>query len=549
MLCPNWETPAFLIFSGDPKIPTLLYYSHVPIIIIVLFGSFLVYRKKPKDLISQVLFALSIAFSLWGFLNLLLWAQNNIAIMTFARSFLIMVEAAFFFLGVYLVSIFPEGKDVSFKRKLIFGAFFIPFLILLPTPYTIEGFRSPGCDAFEGFFMSAYLIYFIEPFAILWMVGTLLLNYLEAHTKKRREQFLFTLFGLGGLFTVFWLSRIMVRFLGEYQFSEYGFLGIIAFVGIIVYLITRYQLFNIRVFAGEVLTVVLFILIASQFFLVTSVISRGIILTTLIIVAAFGIFLIRSTKQEARRKADLERFTKELQQANERLVELDKMKSQVFSLASYQLRTPITSIRGFAYLITGEYEKLSPDKVKEMVWRIRRSSDKMLATINEFLMWRRLEEGKMEYVYAETDIVKVVKDLVEEIRLIAEGKGLLLTVVSPPDPIMVTMDGQRITQALQNIMDNALRYTDTGWIRISVRQAEKAVIIVVHDSGRGIAPDDIQKVFKGFARSDHAMDPTQGAGIGLFVSRRIIEEGHKGKIQVESGGLGRGSTFTIELPV
>lgn len=548
MFCPGWEHPAFFIFSQDPKIPTLLYYSHIPTAVIALLGSLLIFLKNPRVLVSQILLGVAVSFSMWGFLDLILWAQDNIHIITFTWSFMLAVEAAFFFFSLYFVYVFMDGKDMPFWMKVLMSVLFLPFIILLPTSYGVEAFRLPDCDAIDGRFMNSYMLYFTEPLIILWIMGALIRRYRRTASRDKRQQALFLLAGVGAFLATFWVSRVAAKSFGDYAFEQFGFFGIVVLMGVLMYLIIRYQLFNIRIFAAQALVGTLLILVASQFFLLKDTASRMVVFVTFVIAAFFGAFLIRVTKAEAERKEKLEKLTAELKAANERLVELDKMKSQVFSFASHQLRTPITAVRGFSYLLYDEYDRLPPQKVKEMLGKIKAAGDRTVAIINDFLMLRRLEEGKMEYAYAETDMVKLVRELVEEVRLMAEGKGLELTLEAPADPVMVMMDGQKFLQVIQNLVDNAIKYTVSGWVRVSIELLDGRVRVVVRDSGRGISAEFLPKLFHEFNRDKSVMESIQGTGIGLFIAQQIINEGHKGKIWVESEGPGKGSSFFVEIP-
>lgn len=548
MLCPGWQHPLFLVFSSDPKIPSLLYYSHVPTALIAILGSLFIYSKNKRSFSAKVLVAIAIFFSLWSFADLILWAGNDISVILFAWPFLSVAEAAFFLTTLYFVYVFLEQDDISFRKKFLLASLFAPIVVFIPTVYSIQAFILPDCDAIDGEIVSRYLLYILEPTVILWIIGLLIHRLFKADSKEARAKAGILLFGIGAFLGTFWASRIVAQVFGNYEFEQYGFFGMVVFMGLLMYLIVRYQMFNVRVLTVQILVSALVFLVAAEFFLMGGLIEKAVIGITLTLTVVLGRFLVRTTEAEVKRKEELEAITRELESANVRLTELDTLKSQIFSFASHQLRTPITAIRGFSYLITEQYDKLSPERIKEMVGKIRVSSDRMVAIINDFLMLRRLEEGKMVYAFAEMDIVKLVKEILDEVRLMAESKNLKLDLSTTDEHISIEADSAKVSQVVQNFIDNAIKYTQEGWVTVSIVKGDEHVRVTVSDSGRGVSAEFLPKLFGEFNRDKSVMESIQGTGIGLFLARQIVE-GHKGKIWVESDGSGKGSSFIFEIPL
>ena len=238
---------------------------------------------------------------------------------------------------------------------------------------------------------------------------------------------------------------------------------------------------------------------------------------------------------------------KELKEANEKLKELDRLKSEFLSFASHQVKSPMGVIKGFAEIIRdGTYGEV-PEKVKETANKIFVSADKLVDLVNNLLDMRKIEEGKMNYAFEEADLVKMTNEVVDELRSSAEGKGLSLTIDSKLKEAIVKVDPQKFRQVILNFVDNAIKYTEKGWVKVSIygdgRQRGN-VILRVSDSGYGISSDLLPNLFKQFSRDAKVAKTIRGTGLGLFIAKQIIKD-HSGEIWVESEGEGKGSAFYI----
>ena len=171
-------------------------------------------------------------------------------------------------------------------------------------------------------------------------------------------------------------------------------------------------------------------------------------------------------------------------------------------------------------------------------------------SIEDFLDVSRIELGKMQYEFADFDIREMVNNLVEEFKANYKDQQLELSFESKDaGKIMINADFGKIRQVVSNIIDNAMKYTDKGFVRVFLSQnpAGDKVLIAIKDSGRGMDKDDLEKIFHKFARSNEAAKSrTQGSGLGLYVASEMVKA-HKGRIWAESEGIGKGSTFFVEL--
>jgi len=237
----------------------------------------------------------------------------------------------------------------------------------------------------------------------------------------------------------------------------------------------------------------------------------------------------------------------ELEAANAKLVVADRMKTQFLSFASHQVKSPMTVVKGYAELIMDGSFGAVPDKVKETAQKIKESSNRLIALVNNLLDLRKLEEGKVEYSMTDFDIVGLVKNIVEEQKTVAKAKGLELTLEAPAELITVHVDQEKIRQVIQNLVDNSIKYTEHGYIRVQLRMTNNECRITVEDSGIGIPADLLPNLFEQFNRGSVEAKKIQGTGLGLYIAKMFMLA-HKGTIRAESEGTGKGSTFTMELP-
>ena len=299
-------------------------------------------------------------------------------------------------------------------------------------------------------------------------------------------------------------------------------------------------LFDIKIIVTELLTFTIWVFLLMRVLLAETW-RAGIIDGSLFVfVIIFGILLIRSVIKEVEQREKLEVLNKKLE-------ELNRLKSEFLSFASHQVKAPMTIVKGFAQLIyEGAYGAI-PDKVKETSKKIINSANKMIALVENLLDLRKIEEGKMEFNFTEVEINKLVSGTIEELRPMAQDKNLDLTFTGLANEIKIKADSQKLSQVFQNFIDNAIKYTDEGWVKVKVEEKGNSVLISVSDSGRGLSRELRPHLFEQFSRDSEMAKEIQGTGLGLYIAKQIVEA-HHGKIWAESEGEGKGTTFYVEMP-
>lgn len=350
----------------------------------------------------------------------------------------------------------------------------------------------------------------------------------------------FTLLGISSLIFVVILKTSVLVFLGPI------FLAIL--IGSIAYAIVRHQLFDIKLIATDLFISGILIVLFSKIFVAET--TSGIIIDSLIFVMTsfFGILLIRTVKKEVEQREELQSLTNKLELANEKLHELDHMKSEFLSFASHQIKAPLAAIKGFATLIyDGTYGQTS-DKVNDAAHKIKDASDRMIQLVGDFLNVRKIDEGRMVYKMERVDAVKIIRSIFEELKPLAQNKKLDFGLESLPGGGWINADPQNIRQVFQNLIENSIKYTDSGFVKVKTESIVGKFIFSVSDSGHGISKELLPHLFEEFRRDALATGKIEGTGLGLFIAHQITID-HGGEIWVESEGPGKGSKFLVKLPL
>jgi signal transduction histidine kinase len=227
--------------------------------------------------------------------------------------------------------------------------------------------------------------------------------------------------------------------------------------------------------------------------------------------------------------------------------QLDRLKDEFVLTASHELRSPLTSVQGFAELLMLEKEKLTPQQV-ETVAVILDNSRHLVRLLNDLLDLARSDAGRLAIRPQPTDLGPLIEDSARLMRGQTDAAHQSLTVALDPDLPPVEAEADRIRQILVNLLTNAHEYSPEGAsISVSGRVAAAEVEIAVTDNGPGIPPDQLEHIFERFVRGDAGLTQrVGGTGLGLAISRSLVEL-HGGRLSVASE-VGRGSTFSFGLP-
>lgn len=519
--------------------------------VIPLFLGLFIFFQDRKKIINITYLGLSLCCAIWsiGFFSLL--SSKTFEIAYLARTFMdigAIILPAFWLHFVFSVL---EIKKSRFEIVLLYSiGIFISILNILDyimPGIFISNLKQIGIFQFYpsasiGYYLFALFYLIIIPYSLYYLIK----NRGDGYSLKSQQiKFLLiaAIFGFGGGTTAFFYTFNL-------SIPPYGMPLFVLYPLIVGYAITKLRLFNIKVVATEMLVGGLILFLVVRSFISESTqeqIINGVLAT---IVSIFGILLIGSVLKEVRQREEIERLAKDLSSANARLKELDKLKSEFVSIASHQLRSPLTAIKGYASLIKdGSFGKVSPG-VGEAIDKIFQSSQSLVAMVEDFLNISRIEQGRMKFEFESFDLKTLAVEIIGELKPTVERAGLTLSLSTDhQEPYAIKADHNKIRQIINNLIDNAIKYTPKGSISVTLsrRPNRKKILIAIADTGIGIDAETIPHLFEKFSRAKDANKVNViGTGLGLYIVKEIVS-GHHGRVWVESSGKGTGSTFYVEL--
>lgn len=228
------------------------------------------------------------------------------------------------------------------------------------------------------------------------------------------------------------------------------------------------------------------------------------------------------------------------------LADTERKRAQLVSDIAHELRTPLTTVRGYAEGMSDGVIAPAPDVLAAVLAEV----DRLEGLARDLSTLSRIDEGVLTVRHDLVDVGALVADVVRRLRTLADRKGVsLLLDPAPEGALVVEGDGERLGQVVANLVTNAVTYTPVGGqVSVALARRPTTVVIAVTDTGVGLDGDDQQRVFDRFYRVEGVARPPGGSGIGLSIARAITRA-HGGDVTASSPGRGRGTTFTVELPL
>lgn len=247
----------------------------------------------------------------------------------------------------------------------------------------------------------------------------------------------------------------------------------------------------------------------------------------------------------------LTHVSQEVYKANSELHKINKLKDDFVSIASHELRTPMTAIRSYAWMALHRSDVPLSEKLKKYLERTMISTERLINLVNDMLNVSRIESGRIEIAPSAFDLPNLIGEVMVEVDAKSKEKNLTIEQIPTKIPMMFA-DENKVHQILLNLIGNSLKFTpENGRITVSYQSDGKNIEVSVKDSGVGIGEEDLSSLFKKFSRLDNsyvATASTGGTGLGLYICKSLLDL-MKGTIQVKSDGVGKGTTFSFTLPV
>jgi signal transduction histidine kinase len=272
--------------------------------------------------------------------------------------------------------------------------------------------------------------------------------------------------------------------------------------------------------------------------------------TTYVTTAVAGELRKRQREVVALQERLLEEKTDELERASDSIAELEEERNQFLrfiGIAAHDLKAPLTAIQGFLWVMLGGFAGEISDKQKNMLERSTRRITELLTLISDLLDIPRIETGQIVQEMKEVSLRQAIRNSLESQRSLATEKGVKLKVEIPDGLPRIKGSASRLQQVITNLVNNAINYTPEGAITIRVQEQAKDLLVEVIDTGIGIPPEDMPRLFEDFFRASNV--EIKGTGLGLSITRRIVEA-HGGRIWAESpcSETDTGSKFSFTLP-
>lgn len=517
---------------------------------IAIISGVVVYLNNRKGLDNVAWLLLNISTAVWsfGYFTMINTTNQQTAVI----SNLILHFGAIFIPIFYLLFVLSITGFYETNKKVLIGAIFflLIFIFLNTTQLFIKDVIPKFIFNFAPDAGPAYIYFTFYFFLIVAYSLFILFKKIRKSSKDESQKlgyiFFSSMAGFLGGGSVFFLTF-------NINFPPRPLLLFTLYPIIIAYAILKHNLFNVKIIATEILVFILWVFILTRAILSPTTFERLINFSLLGLVVVLGILLIRGVTKDIKTRELIEGLAKDLARANEHLRQMEQQKSEFVSIASHQLRTPLTAIKGYASMILeGSFGPLG-NPARGAVEKLFKSSQRLVGLVEDFLTVSRIERGKMQFDFTTVDLSVLAGDVVENLKLDAKDKGLALTLqIESNGTYHVRADLLKLKQVLTNVIDNAIKYTNHGFVRVLLSRnfENRKLRIAISDTGAGMDFNTMLHLFKRFdeemssSRDKTGMSP---GGLGLYVSHQIVKA-HGGNIWAESGGIGKGSTFFIELP-
>lgn len=549
----------------------------------------LVIFLKERSLLSRAWFFLSVNIALWALTLYGITASSTINSAEIWQYFSDVVQILLPVTYFYFVTTFLK---IGAQRQLqAVSGIALSLSVFSFTPL----FKLGVIEKFGVHWINPGPYYFVSPlfFGVVIVYSLFLL--VRAYRKEPKGSILRSQIKYQVLAGVIGFSGGATNFLPQlFNVFPFGNYFVLFYVFFVSYSILKYRLFNLKLILVELAILLLNLFLFLNVF--TSHERADLILNASVSVAilAFSVFLIRGIYKDIRDREKIGELVNEMEIANEKLRMLEGQKTEFVSIASHQLRTPLTVIKGYASMILeGTFGRIS-DEARDAMEKLYKSSERIVALVEDLLTVSRIEQGRMMLNFETVNFKELIQGVIGEMENeISESKIDMTFTAEEEKEFFVSIDEKKFKQVVKHILENAIKYTPLpGSVRVAVLDDSltKKVRLTVSDTGIGMTREQITSIFERFnlkanapdekvAEGEHAghgkqwereeqgslgelgekwsqaekdeaeakMMEKRTPGIGLYIVQEIVEA-HRGTLRIESAGTDRGTTVVVELP-
>ncbi len=508
---------------------------------------FTVFLNDVESITHKSFLALTGTSVIWSLFNYGIYkSPDPIIVLWILR--LVMFTATWFAFSLFtFFYVFPNRKQILpvWYRFLLFPATVaISLVTLSPLVFTeISSFSVNGqiqqVTRGPGIFLFGILVFILDFGAILLIARKMLL----ARGSARNSYRTILIGTVTTIFLIIIFSFMLPAFFGNSTFVAYGTLALLPFIGFTAYAIEYGRVLNVKEIGVAFLVSALAIATFIELIFTTNPILILFRISLFILILLVGLLLIRGVVKEVKQREEIEKLVEELQRTNHQQEEL-------VHFIGHEVKGFLTKAAGaFAALSEGDFGEL-PLTLKPFVDRALLETRESTDSVASILKASNLKKGTVTYVKESFDLKTLVEEAVEKTRPTAEQKGLSLSFAVDDSSYQMTGDKAQINDhVLRNLIDNAINYTPSGSINVSLKKENGKIIFAVRDTGVGVTEEDKKRLFtEGGHGKDSQTINVHSTGYGLFIAKQITEA-HGGTIRAESEGAGSGATFVVEFPI
>jgi len=561
--------------------------------IILAVAVLFVAEKKPSNIYFAVMGATLGLISVANYFSLTAYGSPERTLF-WIRTVMVLVAIVITFLYGFGISYENRLYKFSLKRGLLIGAIGVIVAIISASPLTYQSISfaddgtivphtGPGMIAAGMFVLPVFVA------TVIAMIKNARRAVPEQKRKINIALYAFLLcFGVQII-----TSFVVVAAFGYTKLVPVGNLLSLAYIVLITMSILRYKIINLNVASSIVFVVILGVMLFADIFSASNIEGRIYKIIVFFAAAIIEYQFIKAIIVDTKRKKQLEYYSQELRELNDKLKVTDAMKTEFISMASHELLTPISAIEGYLSMMVDEkIVAVGNPKAEKYLQSVYKSSNRLARLVADLLNVSRIEEGRLLVEKKAVSVLEMLQSTVDELKFKAQTSHIKISYTSQVSgqEALAYADSDKIKEVLVNLTGNALKFNKPGgavrlwaqaWPTQAVQQrynqmarfvvdkpehgdgalrrvvnqsytqmvGDKQIVIAVADNGVGISCEDIGKLFQKFSRvGDWSTQEVQGTGLGLYVSKAIVEM-HHGKIWVESPGEGKGSVFYFSLPL
>lgn len=519
---------------GAIQYHTIVYYSHLMPLAISFFLGIFVLIKSKFSLLSKVFFLFVLTFCLWLIGDNTAWLAPNYHLVTFSWASLDYLNILFYVFAAYFFAVFARNEDIRLWEKFLLLFITIPAWWITFNGQSITLFNQPTCEALNNTWLTNYK-FFVESIIVAYIA---IYCVVKLFTKEyvQKKQILVISSALILFLLTFSVTEYFSSTTGIYEINLYSLFILPLFLALIIFSITNLKIFAFKSFGTQLLIYILLIMVGSQFFFLESVTNKLLTVLTFAVSLFLGIVLAKNIRRE-------EILAVQLQVSNEG-------QSNLIHIMNHQIKGYLAKSRNiFSELLTDrDYEPISAN-AKPLLKEGLDSLSEGVEFVQQVLNGSSAESGTLMYSMKPMDLKEVVVAVANHQEETAKNKNLTYEVVINPGEYLMKGDQLQLREAVRNLIDNSIRYTMKGGLKITLAREPSSIIFKVSDTGVGITSADKLKLFtKGGRGKDSLKYNVNSTGYGLSFVKAVVEA-HKGRVWADSEGTGKGSTFTMELPI